>query len=63
LKKRHFCLFKIATQEVSLWRIYVDLYYYPDWGWAQYVYEDQRSSSSDSLYTVLSRQTLPSPSS
>jgi hypothetical protein len=30
-KKRWFCLFKIATQWVSLWRFHVYMYQNPNW--------------------------------
>jgi hypothetical protein len=30
-KKWHFCLFKIATQGVSLWYFHVYMYYSPIW--------------------------------
>jgi hypothetical protein len=31
LKKRHFCLFKIAIQVVSLWHFHVCVYYILSW--------------------------------
>jgi hypothetical protein len=30
-KKRHFCLFKVATNGVSLWHFHVYMYYNPNW--------------------------------
>jgi hypothetical protein len=31
LKKRYFCLYKIAIQGVSLWYFHVYTYYNPNW--------------------------------
>jgi hypothetical protein len=30
-EKRHFCLFKIAIQRVSLWHFHAYMYYNPNW--------------------------------